>query len=431
MRALLIAALTFLIGTNSLWAVGTGAFTNQVVGSKALGMGNAFVATADDPSAVFFNPAGLTQLESPEISFGLAPHFYATTYQLDNGNKDRTQDVNPIVPNLYAAVPFQQGKWAVGLGVNFPLGLVTKWGDNSPLRYVATETSLRVTQVSPTLSYKVNDSFSVGAGFIYSRIDADLKSRINLSGFNGGAAIPDGGKELKGDGTGFGYTASALYHFLDHHSVGINYHSTINTRIKGTVELTDLNDSVFKSVFGGTKYSVNTETDLDLPETLMFGYAFHYNQWTVESDLEWVDYAFVSELPLNFSGESDATRLSILNAYDKKRDYHSVWNFGFGTNYKFNETWQARGGFYYFPSVVPEHTWDPSIPDSARTAFTFGGSYTYSFLTVDLAYNLAIFHDRTIHNDVGALAKGDVDGQYSTTAHIISLNLTYKFNTKL
>ena len=37
-------------------------------GARALGMGGAFIAVADDATAASWNPGGLTQLERPEIS---------------------------------------------------------------------------------------------------------------------------------------------------------------------------------------------------------------------------------------------------------------------------------------------------------------------------------------------------------------------------
>ncbi len=53
---------------------------------KAMGLGSAFVAWADNPSAIYYNPAGLTQIDSPEASLG------ATLINLDlglsnNGNR--------------------------------------------------------------------------------------------------------------------------------------------------------------------------------------------------------------------------------------------------------------------------------------------------------------------------------------------------------
>ena len=39
-------------------------------GARANGMGDAFVAVADDATAIFWNPAGLFLLDRPETSFG-------------------------------------------------------------------------------------------------------------------------------------------------------------------------------------------------------------------------------------------------------------------------------------------------------------------------------------------------------------------------
>lgn len=45
------------------------AFTVQGAGARATGLGGAFIAVADDATAVSFNPAGLAQLLKPEMSF--------------------------------------------------------------------------------------------------------------------------------------------------------------------------------------------------------------------------------------------------------------------------------------------------------------------------------------------------------------------------
>ena len=43
------------------------AISIQGTGARAVGLGGAFIALADDASAVSFNPAGLAQLLSPEF----------------------------------------------------------------------------------------------------------------------------------------------------------------------------------------------------------------------------------------------------------------------------------------------------------------------------------------------------------------------------
>lgn len=45
------------------------AFSIQGAGARAMGLGGAFIALADDATAVSFNPAGLAQMVKPEMSF--------------------------------------------------------------------------------------------------------------------------------------------------------------------------------------------------------------------------------------------------------------------------------------------------------------------------------------------------------------------------
>ncbi|MEA3466103.1 MAG: outer membrane protein transport protein [Thermodesulfobacteriota bacterium] len=40
-------------------------------GAKAMGMANAFVAQADDPSAIFYNPAGIAFQDGTQVSLGV------------------------------------------------------------------------------------------------------------------------------------------------------------------------------------------------------------------------------------------------------------------------------------------------------------------------------------------------------------------------
>lgn len=59
---------------------GTGTFLNLPVGARAAGMGASFVAVADDASALYWNPAGITQIEGVSATYTFAPMFAGMTH---------------------------------------------------------------------------------------------------------------------------------------------------------------------------------------------------------------------------------------------------------------------------------------------------------------------------------------------------------------
>jgi long-subunit fatty acid transport protein len=61
-----------------------------VHGSKAAGMGTAFVGVADDPSAIMHNPAGLTQLKGTNMYGGGTVVIPSTEYISPTGASEET-----------------------------------------------------------------------------------------------------------------------------------------------------------------------------------------------------------------------------------------------------------------------------------------------------------------------------------------------------
>ena len=69
----------------------------------ATARGEAFVATADNPSAIYYNPAGLTQLTNTEMRAGIYGLYYDPTYQPPKGadNAGKTYEIK----KQFAAAP--------------------------------------------------------------------------------------------------------------------------------------------------------------------------------------------------------------------------------------------------------------------------------------------------------------------------------------
>src|SRR4030042_1840291 len=82
------------------------AFRLPEAGAKAMGMGFAFTAQADDPSAIYYNPAGLTQLSGTNFMGGATyvrenGQTFTGSTSLDNSVEETQRDLNFYIPNMY------------------------------------------------------------------------------------------------------------------------------------------------------------------------------------------------------------------------------------------------------------------------------------------------------------------------------------------
>src|ERR1035438_1179990 len=91
----LVAALV--VGVLSTWADGY-RLPNQ--DPEAIARGNAFVATADNPSAIYYNPAGITQLDGQNIRAGLYLVSGGYDYTSPSGQTVRANSDFQPVPQL-------------------------------------------------------------------------------------------------------------------------------------------------------------------------------------------------------------------------------------------------------------------------------------------------------------------------------------------
>ena len=109
----------------------------QGQGTAASGMGNAFSAQADDPSALHYNPAGMTQLRGVEFMTGALLSGGTTTFTSPTGvtaTGDRDGSLAwPPPTHLYLTANLKDlgirafGDLTAGIGVTVPFGSVTRW----------------------------------------------------------------------------------------------------------------------------------------------------------------------------------------------------------------------------------------------------------------------------------------------------------------
>ncbi len=435
MKRLFFLLLTAII-PQTLWAVGSAGYANQVLGTKAFGMGNSFAGLADDPSAVYFNPAGITQINNFSMSYGVTVEPLKIKFKPTNLAEEEMESLTPVVPHLYTVLPLRNKKWTFGFGVNSPFGLSTDWKDDSSLRFVATESKVTIVNFNPELAYKLNEQASFALGVVYGYVpEASLKSKVNNSGLelslsNTLLALNEGNQELSGDGDGWGYNFGFLLKPTEKHGFGVSYRSEIREQVEGEVEINNITSPTGQIVFGGSSYKTGVKTELKQPQSLLLGYSFKpTTKWTFVSDAEWVDNKSIKETRLDYA-ETNPFRLQVLNANNPiPREWHATWNFGFGGNYKFNEMLEARAGYFHYAAVGPNSTFNPSIPEASRDGYTIGGSFNMKSFSIDLMYNYLKFDDRKINNDVGTNSGASVDGTYKTSANIFAATITHRFGS--
>ena len=176
-------------------------------GARAVGMGGAFIAVADDATAASWNPAGLTQLKKPEISFAYSyfkrrDDFSSRSHPETSGvQKSSTDDLNYVS----FAYPFELFDRNMIVSLNYQLlyeferDIDTNINSKSLFSFIKTaKEKIDFTQsgslkaLAPAFAIEVTPDFSLGFTFniwtdnLFWSNGWTSKTTINKKVFSGG-----------------------------------------------------------------------------------------------------------------------------------------------------------------------------------------------------------------------------------------------------
>jgi long-chain fatty acid transport protein len=413
-------------------------------GAKAMGMGFAFTAQADDPSAIYFNPAGLTQLKGNNLKLGV-------TYVKENGGtftgttplsggaqiSETQEDLNFFIPNFFYvnSNPASGIAWGVGMYVPFGLGQEYQDRNTSFFRNQITKIDLQTFVVNPTIAFKINEMLSVGAGidFLYGKAKLQKTGVVflgppvnNLNLFN---------LDLDGDGTAWGYNFGLLLAATKEVKIGFNYRSPFHLEIKdGDVDIFNINSTVpfvppgpftAAQVFGGTSFSTKGSTRLEIPATATLGVSYTKDRLTLEVDADMTFWS--SYKALNIDIKNNNPLLPDSNTPKRWKDVVALY---VGGEYRLTDPLSLRLGFRYDPTPVPAATMGPELPDADKLYYCAGLGYKRSNWTIDVAYMYVDKQDRTVNNQTTpappSVGSG-FNGTWGGDAHLVALDVGYKF----
>ncbi|MBK9318384.1 MAG: outer membrane protein transport protein [Bacteroidetes bacterium] len=113
-----------------------GGFQVNTQGQKAISMGGSVSGWAMDASVCYFNPGGLTALKSNFLNAGVSFLLPKSTFLGSTGSSESMSSQLYTPFYVYGNYVINQ-KISVGLSVNTPLGLGTKWEDDWSGRFIS------------------------------------------------------------------------------------------------------------------------------------------------------------------------------------------------------------------------------------------------------------------------------------------------------
>ena len=177
--ALVGMVLKLVAGLQMCYGAGFGLYEGSARGNA---LGGTMVGRADDPSAIYYNPAGITQLSGLQVMGGatiIRPSTEVKTTTPLGSVSTSTKDNNWIPPHLYGTYQFSDDVWA-GLGLFSRFGLGTEFPSDWPGRYNSYDAEIRTLTLNPDIALKLHDKMSVAAGLSATWLDLILKQKMPI-----------------------------------------------------------------------------------------------------------------------------------------------------------------------------------------------------------------------------------------------------------
>jgi len=384
-----VPLLAFLLWGGPVFA---GGLSTPGQGARALSMAGAFTAVADDGSAVFYNPAGISQIDGTSIEGGLAflsPELRYTT----PGGATETSTKHAFAPSLFVTRRFTD-KFSAGLGLYAPYARDAEFPDDLANGFASLKSKMVRTDLSGVISYQASDAFSIGGGLVvgYSQVDRSIPAGPGLR-------IND---EM--DGVGFGGVVGLLWKVNAHLKAGVTYRTEMSVDHDGDRTL----------VTGGVPTRSNARAEVRYPASLGLGIALNPSEnLTLALDANWTGWSSMDQVTTRTDAWPDS--ITQLHARDSR-------DIRIGAEYRLPAGWAVRAGYAYSQGAFPKTYIIPAQPDADGQEIGLGIGKATGAWRVDLAYHYAVTREANASANIYGY-----DGKYNISQHLVGLTAAYRF----
>lgn len=420
-------ALTFLLAAVPAFPSG---FQINSQGARAMGMGLAFAAVADDPSAIFFNPAGLGWQKHFEAEIGSS---FVTKTQGDfvgenpypgAGRIEQEHKTTFVLPTVYVVAPLTS-EINLGLGIFSQYGLGFRWDDAETFsgRFIAQNAVIQTADLNPVLSFQPFPAFAVAVGADYRVSKVQLeRNQAAINPFTN-SAVDVAHIKLNSDLTdnhGWGWNAGILLRPVPQFSIGAAYRSKIKVDYEGTAKFEQRPtgnaqfDAIVASQLPQGEHPVTTS--IEFPESVNLGAAVTLpGAFTVSGEADWTEWSSFQSLDILFP---DLTGRDLHRATNWKNS----WAYRVGIEKKFSNV-AVRAGYYRDKTPQPVENAGPILADNDRDAYTIGFGYNTDRWGVEISD----LYLKVKKLDTAGRSQDNFFGTYKEAVNIFAFSLRVAF----
>jgi long-chain fatty acid transport protein len=358
-----------------------------------IGRGMAFVATADNPSAIYYNPAGISQLAGNNLRAGIYGIDLEPSYK--NPNTGQTFD-NQF---KYHAIPqffytYGRTNWPVsfGLGSYSPFGLAEIWPQNTGFAPVATEGRIFTETLNPVIAFKLSPVLSIGGGVTVNY------AKLNLQNTQ---------FQFHGDGWDVGYNLGVLWQPVEKISIGATFRSASTMEYHGTTSVSGLGSSPSYSQW-------------PFPLKAIFGISYRPTpKWNLEFDADYTDWSALGTVSVH---QTSLPLSYFVPTISDPLNWQSSWYYEWGVTRYFDNGWHISGGYIFNQNSVPDANYSPLVADLDRHFVSVGVGHKGRKFDFDIAYQFGYGPTRTVSS-----SGGPQNGDYSYISHAIAVSGEWHF----
>lgn len=380
----------------SLNAFASGLFLQEAVVANAGTTGAGDGVYTRSAAAMWTNPATMSHMGESKTTINTMAFDLEMKYQ-DSQDSSGDGKGHSVLPSFGAFHAHQvTDKLHLGIALGAVGGSSLDYGSDWAGAALLEDITLTAMQVNPSLSYKLNDQWSVGAGV-----------QLSWAAFQQTTSMLTAKQDTD---WAYGYNLGVMYTPTDKLKLGASYRSKLEHEFNNDVNGV-INQGVLNSL----------STDIALPEIIDLSASYALNS---QLDL-------LASVQFHRWSEWDTTVLdfgiagSPVSGVPIERDWDDVWKFAVGADYQLNSDWRLKAGFSYetSPQDDPSMQW-VDLPVGEQYRYSVGASTYWDDILIDVFYEYADLGSVEMDRD-GPTGRNLLNGSFDGRIHFVGVSATF------